>query len=68
MITNNNSKRAEYVSLAQVMELIGLSTDTKPLSTFEGVPIGENSTFLELDTGDLYYLSAGTWKLFGSAS
>ena len=33
----------------------GLSTDEKP-SQINGVDIGENSLFLELDTGKFYYL------------
>ena len=36
-------------------KLKGLSTDEKP-SKINGVNIGENSLFLEMDTGDFYYL------------
>lgn len=36
-------------------DINGLSTDEKPFK-INGVPIGENSIFFELDTGDFYYL------------
>ena len=36
----------------------GLSTDEKPTN------VGENSTFLELDTGVGYYFSNGAWHVF----
>lgn len=36
----------------------GLSSDAKPTED-----IAENSVFLELDTGDLYYFSNGSWSL-----
>lgn len=43
----------------------GLSTDVKPRGTDgSGAPEG-NAMFLELDTGDLYYFSAGTWAKVG---
>ena len=35
------------------MEYVGLSTDTKPTN---GVPNG--STFIEIDTGDVYFYDA----------
>ena len=57
-------------------EFKGLSTDTKPTGKFGsatnaqgseigGKTIGENSLFLELDTGDLYYYAGGEWKKAG---
>ena len=35
----------------------GLSSDTKPTEH-----VAENSVFLELDTGTLYYYSNGSWS------
>lgn len=46
-------------------ELSGLSTDTKP-STFQGYSVADGSLFLELDTGDFYYFSSGSWSKVGS--
>jgi hypothetical protein len=43
-----------------LMQFAGLSTDTKPT---EG--IAENSLFLELDTGDIYYFTGATWAKVG---
>ncbi len=40
------------------MELIGLSTDTKPTDTFEGRPVRNGSTFIEMDTGHVYFFNA----------
>lgn len=45
-----------------LLSLRGLSTDTKPTTA------GENSTFIEMDTGKLYYFSNGTWSEFGGGS
>lgn len=36
------------------MSLDGLSGDDKPLKTFEGVAIGNGSTFFEMDTGAVW--------------
>lgn len=38
-------------------DLKGLSTDPKP-SQIYGIDIVENSLFLEMDTGDFYYLKS----------
>ena len=60
-------------------EFAGLSSDTKPTGKIGGTvikkgdatvtigaqEIGENSLFLELDTGDLYYYSAAAWSKVG---
>ena len=43
-----------------LMQFAGLSTDTKPT---EG--IAENSLFLELDTGDVYYFGGEDWAKVG---
>lgn len=45
------------------MELIGRSTDEKPIGEYEGYPIINASTFLEMDTGELYWFDedAGSW-------
>ena len=49
MITN----QGEF-SISQPMELYGLSTDTKPTVKFKNTKIENGSSFLELDTGDLF--------------
>lgn len=43
--------------------LSGLSTDTKPTEAFDGLPITNGSTYLEIDTGYvyLYNAAADTW-------
>ena len=66
MVTSENSKKVEFVSKTQSMEFCGLSTDTKPVRTFEGQAIGDNSLFKELDTGNIYYYDGGSWKLMGT--
>ncbi len=47
------------VHSSQKKELMGLSTDEKPNS------ISENTLFLELDTGDVYYFDGEEWKKVG---
>ena len=61
MVTVKNMKG----EVTAEMELVGLSTDTKPTGSFSGAKIAENSVFLELDTGDLYYLTDGIWEKMG---
>ena len=46
-------------------ELKGLSTDTKPTKA-EGMNIGNNSLFLEVDTGDVYYFDGSAWQKVGA--
>ena len=46
--------------------LAGLSTDTKPTEV-HGFPVGLNSLFLELDTGDFYYFDGEDWTKVGQA-
>lgn len=41
-----------------VMEIRGLSTDTKPTSTMGGYPIPNGSTYEEIDTGVKYMFDA----------
>ena len=37
-----------------LFELVGLSTDEKPVGLFDGQPIKNGSTFLEIDTGAVF--------------
>ena len=61
MITINNIKKFTADNEASIYELCGLSTDNKPTN------VGVNSIFLELDTGDFYYLDDDeTWKKVGA--
>ena len=46
-------------------EFSGLSTDSKP-TKWEGQDIESNSLFLELNTGDFYYLNGSSWAKVGS--
>lgn len=39
---------------AKLLEICGLSTDTKPTGTLEGYPITNGSTFLEMDTNKIF--------------
>ena len=45
------------------LSLCGLSTDTKPTNTFQGKKIVNGSTFLEVDTQNVYFYDEenGTW-------
>ena len=45
-----------------ITELIGLSTDAKPTDD----NIAQNSLFLELDTGYLFYFDGSAWQEVGS--
>ena len=47
------------VHSGQKRELLGLSTDEKPMG------VSENMLFLELDTGDFYYFAGEEWKKVG---
>ena len=38
----------------------GLSTDQKPSD------VAENATFMEMDTGKIFYFSGGTWNAFAA--
>lgn len=61
-----NKKIAANTGTA-TFELLGLSTDTKPVGKFSGYTVGENSVFLELDTGTLYYFTGGAWTELGES-
>ena len=52
---------ASPTDVSQV-EYKGLSTDNKPTDC------GENSLFLELDTGDFYYFTGDSWAKVGGDS
>ena len=43
----------------------GLSTDDKP-TEYDGFPVGVNSLFLELDTGNFYYFDGSEWQSLGA--
>lgn len=38
----------------RILELVGLSTDTKPLKKIDGVEITNGSTFMEMDTCSVF--------------
>lgn len=46
-----------------VLEIKGLSGDTKPTTEIEGMNISNGSTYVEIDTGDTYMFDAenGIW-------
>lgn len=47
-----------------LFELVGLSTDEKPVGLFDGQPIKNGSSFLEIDTANcfLYDEENSEWK------
>lgn len=61
----------EMVTLAKIggryntplLEIRGLSTDTKPTTKIEGVIVANGSTYIEIDTGNTYMFDAenGVW-------
>ena len=55
MITVVNKKKPIHGGKTWLYEMSGESTDNKP-SVLDGNTVGVNSLFLELDTGDFYYL------------
>ena len=59
MITAKNVAMMEKDPL----ELYGLSTDTKPTETFNGMPLENGSFFYEMNTGKAYMYDAAnvTW-------
>lgn len=59
--TKNNKFEQEETFI--IVELRGLSTDTKP-TEINGKTINNGSTFIEIDTGKLYFydLSNEEWK------
>ena len=58
MITTSTTSNG--IVSSPLLELLGLSTDSKPT---EGVPT--NSIFFELNTGDMYYFNGTTWAKVG---
>lgn len=46
-----------------LLEIRGLSTDTKPTTKIEGMVVANGSTYIEIDTGDTYMFDAenGVW-------
>lgn len=54
MISIYNVKKSKIGEVPKfLMELRGLSTDTKP-TTWQGGDIENGSAFIEIDTGDVY--------------
>lgn len=51
----------------QLCEIVGLSTDTKPIDKIEGIYIQNGSSFLEMDTDTKYLFDAENkqWKEVG---
>ena len=51
-------------SVAEPMELYGLSGDSKPTEKFKGTKIENGSSFLEMDTSKVYLYDAENdeWK------
>ncbi len=51
----------------QLCEIVGLSTDTKPIDIVEGVYIQNGSKFIEMDTDKKYLYDAENkqWKEVG---
>ncbi len=58
MITNQGA-----FSTDKPMELFGKSTDEKPVEKFKNTKIPNGSTFLEMDTGDIFFYDSdnNTW-------
>ena len=64
MVTVHSMENNEFCEAAE-FEFLGDSLDEKPTGDYEGFPIGANSTFLELNTGDVYFYDGSAWNLFG---
>lgn len=60
---NQNNRLGNKVTF----EFRGLSTDTKPTTTYGGVPIGNGSVFIEMDTEDLLFYDEATNDWVGGA-
>ena len=61
MITVTLAKQTNYDNQPaedMYFELYGLSTDTKPTETYQGVAIRNTSVFYEMNTGKLYMYDA----------
>lgn len=57
MITNEN--QFEGINATQ-FSFNGLSTDTKPTSTYDGRKIANGSSFFEMDTQEVKFYDAST--------
>ena len=55
MVTLNDCRQGD------VHDYLGLSTDEKPTEN-----VGENSLFLELDTGTFFYFTGESWEEVGN--
>ena len=64
MVTIHKMNNREYCETAE-FQFAGLSTDDKP-TEWHGFPVGENSLFMEQDTGVFYYFQNGSWVVVGS--
>lgn len=64
MVTINRTVRSynDGLDVIHEREYKGLSTDTKPLACHE------NSLFLELDTGDIYFFNGDSWFPVGGGA
>ena len=52
MVTLNNIR--EFGANRNVLDIVGLSTDTKPISTIESLTITNGSIFTEIDTANIF--------------
>ena len=58
-----NIVERQFTGGLKYIEAAGLSTDTKPTGNIDGRPIINGSTFIEMDTGEVYWFdeAAGEW-------
>ena len=52
MVTLNNIR--EFGANRNVLDIVGLSTDTKPISTIESLTITNGGIFTEIDTANIF--------------
>lgn len=50
----------DKIDVGETLSFKGLSTDTKPTQTFNGLDIKNGSSFFEMDTQDVYFYDGGT--------
>lgn len=62
-VTITKKLNSEFGETAEFY-LAGLSTDEKPTEVYY-FPVGINSIFFELDTGDFYYFNGENWLKVG---
>lgn len=62
-----NVRRKDQHKFDRIMDFSGLSTDEKPIKTFDGFPILNGSTFLEMDTSkvSIYNEDSDSWMELG---